>query len=71
MKDGERSIGQHLQELRRRLTLAALATVATTVLSFVFYKEIIELLLRPADNLAPPRTAGAVWYSWKSPRCWR
>ena len=58
MKDGERSIGQHLQELRRRLTLAALATVATTVLSFVFYKEIIELLLRPADKLGAATDGG-------------
>ena len=52
MKDRERPLMQHLTELRRRLTIAALVTVAATGVAFVFYKEIIRLLLRPAGDLA-------------------
>ena len=49
MRDRELPVRRHLEELRRRLTIAALATLVTTVVAFVFYKRIIELLLRPAD----------------------
>ena len=53
MKSRELSLRQHLEELRRRLAIAALATVVTTVVSFVFYKQIIRLLLIPAKDLSP------------------
>ena len=51
MKDRELPLTQHLKELRRRLTIAALTTVAATALAFVFYKQIIQLLIRPANDL--------------------
>ena len=51
MRDREVSLRRHLEELRRRLTIAALTTVATTVVAFIFYKEIVRLLIRPADGL--------------------
>ena len=51
MRDSPRSLRYHLEELRKRLFISALAVVATTVLSFVFYKQIIEVLLGPADAL--------------------
>ena len=51
MKDRERSVTQHLAELRRRLTISGLATVVGIAVAFVFYKDIIRLLLRPADDL--------------------
>ena len=41
----------HLDELRRRLTIAALSVLVTTVISFVFYKQIIEFLLGPAGAI--------------------
>ncbi len=45
----ELSIRNHLEELRRRLTIAALATLATTVVAFVFHRQILNLLIRPSD----------------------
>ena len=59
MKDRERPLGQHLRELRRRLIIAVLSTVATTTVAFVFYKQIIELLIRPADELTAATDGGA------------
>ena len=53
MRPRELSLSQHLEELRKRLIIAALATVATTAVSFVFYKQIIRLLIRPAEDLGP------------------
>ena len=49
MKGPELPIRQHLEELRKRLTISVVAVVVTTIVAFVFYKQIIELLLRPAD----------------------
>ena len=45
----ELSIRHHLEELRKRLTIAALATLATTVVAFVFHRQILNLLIRPSD----------------------
>ena len=42
-------IRRHLEELRRRLTIAALATLVTTIVAFVFYKQILNLLIRPSE----------------------
>ena len=53
MKDRELPLRRHLEDLRRRLTIAALAVVVTTVVSFVFYKQIIRFLLIPAEDLGP------------------
>ena len=51
--DREAPLGRHLEELRRRLIIATVATLATTIVAFVFYKPIIRVLLRPADDLGP------------------
>ena len=61
MREQERPIGQHLRELRKRLTIAALATLVTTVVAFVFYKRIINLLLRPADEFSAGGEASLVF----------
>lgn len=52
MRDREYSVRQHFEELRKRLIIVVLVTVATTIVAFVFYEEIIRLLLRPADITA-------------------
>lgn len=57
MKDKQIPITKHLEELRRRIIISLAATAATTVFAFIFYKQIIELLLRPADDLTA--TGGA------------
>lgn len=44
---GMMSILDHLNELRRRLTSAAIAILITTVLSFIFAEQLLEFLLAP------------------------
>lgn len=41
----------HLDELRKRLMISALAVIVTTVVAFVFHRWIIDFLLRPADAI--------------------
>lgn len=50
MNDRRRPIGQHLRELRRRLTWSAVAVVVCTALAFVFHKQILRLLMQPAGG---------------------
>ena len=47
--DREQPITNHLQELRRRLTISCGAIVITSGISFAFYKPLVRVLLRPAD----------------------
>ena len=42
----------HLNELRRRLFIAVLTVIITTVVSFIFHQQIIRLLLIPANDIA-------------------
>ena len=44
----ELSFMEHLGELRRRVLICALAIVVGTAVSFVFFDEIIEFLVRPS-----------------------
>ena len=44
---------EHLEELRRRLLIAALAVAAGAAVAFVFHRDILRLLLRPARGLLP------------------
>ncbi len=53
MRDQELPLMQHFRELRKRLVISALATVVTTIVAFVFYKQIIQLILIPAEGLGP------------------
>ena len=45
------TISQHLQELRKRILISGTAVVIGAVAALVFYEDIIELLLLPADRL--------------------
>ncbi len=49
--DRSMSLQGHLADLRQRLTISVLAVVVTTIISFVFYRRIIDFLLRPADAI--------------------
>jgi sec-independent protein translocase protein TatC len=51
MRDQPQSLRTHLQELRKRLTVALIAVAITTVLSFLFWERIVDFLLIPADEL--------------------
>ena len=52
MRDKDLPIGQHLIELRRRLTWSAVAVVLCTAVSFVFHQQILTLLMDPAQGFA-------------------
>ena len=47
----ELSITDHLRELRRRVLICVVAILAGSVVSFAFYRQIIEFLSRPAYDL--------------------
>ncbi|MCB9418860.1 MAG: twin-arginine translocase subunit TatC [Ardenticatenaceae bacterium] len=49
----EETILAHLNELRIRITWAALSLVITTVLSFVFAEQLLDFLLRPYSASSP------------------
>ena len=49
------TLGEHLDELRKRLFIAALAMVVGTVIAFVFHRDILDILKDPAGRyLAVP-----------------
>jgi len=45
------SILGHLAELRTRLIRSVIAVVITTILAFVFYQKIFDILIYPAGNI--------------------
>jgi sec-independent protein translocase protein TatC len=51
MSDRELTLREHLEELRRRLFISVAALLLTSVVSFAFFRQIIELLVRPARDL--------------------
>ena len=44
-------VREHLEELRRRLFIAALGTAAGTVVTFVFHRPILRFLMLPASRV--------------------
>lgn len=44
----------HLYELRRRLIKSVIAVLITTIVSFVFAKQIFGILISPTEGLDPP-----------------
>ena len=50
MTDRELPLGGHLTELRRRLIATVLALLVTTVVAFVFYRAIFDVLMTPAQG---------------------
>ena len=51
MSEREQTILQHLAELRRRLIISVLTLLAASAVSFAFFNQLIELLVRPAKDL--------------------
>jgi len=51
MSDQQLTLLQHLGELRKRLFISVLALLAGSAVSFAFFKQIIEFLVRPARDL--------------------
>ena len=44
------SFGQHLSELRKRLTWSAVVVAMATAVAFVFHQQILTVLMVPADG---------------------
>ena len=51
MSNRELTLIQHLSELRRRVIISVVVILAGSAISFVFFEQIIELLVRPARDL--------------------
>ena len=51
MNNREQTILQHLRELRRRVAICVVALLIGSVVSFAFFEQIIEWLVRPARDL--------------------
>ena len=46
------SLGQHLSELKKRLTWSAVVVAIATGVSFVFHQQILTILMAPADGFS-------------------
>ena len=55
------TLREHMEELRKRLFVAALAVALGTVVAFVLHREILKLLLEPADDLLSGTEAGLIY----------
>ena len=51
MNNREQTILQHLRELRRRVAICVVALLIGSAVSFAFFEQIIEWLVRPARDL--------------------
>jgi sec-independent protein translocase protein TatC len=51
MNDRDLSILQHLAELRRRVIISVLALLVGSAVSWAFFRQLIDLLVRPARDL--------------------
>ncbi len=49
----ELTLGEHLVEIRHRLTVATLSVVLTTVVTLVFAEQILDYLLQPGRDALP------------------
>ena len=47
-KQKQLTLREHLDELRKRLLIAALAVIAGAVIAFLFHRDILRLLMEPA-----------------------
>ena len=54
--DASLSLLQHIDELRRRLTKAAIAIVVASIVAFIFRNRIFDLLVAPYENATTNRS---------------
>jgi len=57
-RDRPQPIMSHIREIRRRATWAVLVTIATTVASLFLYRQIFDILKRPAGDKLNPTLGG-------------
>ena len=51
MRSREQSLLQHLGELRRRVFICVVAVLVGSAVSFAFFEQLIEILVKPAEDL--------------------
>ena len=51
MRSREQTLLQHLGELRRRVFICVVAALVASAVSFVFFEQLIEVLVKPARDL--------------------
>ena len=51
MRSREQSLLQHLGELRRRVFICVVAVLVGSAVSFVFFEQLIGILVKPAEDL--------------------
>ena len=69
--EGRMSLGDHLRELRRRLTISALAVVAGAVVGWIKYAQLLDIVLKPLRDFVATRSASSgslvsINYGWCS-----
>ena len=62
MNERELTLVQHLGELRKRVFISVLALLVGSAVAFAFFRQIIELLVRPARDLGAD-AAGQLIYT--------
>ena len=58
-RDGSMTVVEHLEELRKRIFIALVAVGLTSILGFVFFDRILDLLLRPYQEALAQLPAAA------------
>ena len=51
MRSREQSLLQHLGELRRRVFICVVAVLVGSAVSFAFFEQLIDILVKPAEDL--------------------
>jgi sec-independent protein translocase protein TatC len=54
------SLGDHLRELRNRLTIAGIAILLGAIVGWIYYNQVIDALTKPLKDLQATRTGGGV-----------
>ena len=60
-EDKRLTLREHLEELRKRLFVVAIAMTLGTVVAFVLHREILKLLMEPADDILSGTGAGLIY----------
>lgn len=58
--EGRMSLGDHLRELRNRVTIAGVAILLGAVVGWIYYNQIINALTKPLQDLQASRHDGVV-----------
>lgn len=52
MNDKQLPLGEHVNELRKRLTWSAIVILLSTIIAFAFHQHTLEFLMKPAEGFS-------------------